>query len=186
MKMKPVHLAPLGLFIVIAAALYVGLDLRPRDIPSALIGKPVPDFVLAPLHEGAEPFADEDLKDGTARIVNVWASWCGPCVAEHPILAELTERGVSVYGINYKDKPEDAKLFLKRLGDPFARIGVDRDGRTGIEWGVYGVPETFVVTGDGKIVYKTISALTRETIETEILPLLTELNGSQKQKGTSE
>lgn len=178
--MKPVHLLPLGLFVLVTMALAVGLTLKPRDIPSALIGKPVPDFVLAPLHPDAEPFTDEDLKTGAARVVNVWASWCVPCVAEHPILTELSARGVSVYGINYKDKPEDAKLFLRRLGDPFARIGVDPDGRTGIEWGVYGVPETFVVSGDGVIVYKTISALTRETVETEILPLLQELNGGDK------
>ncbi|MCH8861431.1 MAG: DsbE family thiol:disulfide interchange protein [Proteobacteria bacterium] len=175
--MKPVHLLPLGLFVLIAAALAVGLTLKPRDIPSALIGKPVPAFALAPLHESESPFTDEDLKDGKARIVNVWASWCVPCVAEHPILTDLTAAGVSVYGINYKDKPEDARLFLRRLGDPFAKIGVDPDGRTSIEWGVYGVPETFVVSGDGVIVYKTISALTRETVNSEILPLLKELNG---------
>ena len=175
--MKPVHLLPLGLFVLIAAALAVGLTLKPRDIPSALIGKPVPAFALAPLHESESPFTDEDLKDGKARIVNVWASWCVPCVAEHPILTDLTAAGVSVYGINYKDKLEDARLFLRRLGDPFAKIGVDPDGRTSIEWGVYGVPETFVVSGDGVIVYKTISALTRETVNSEILPLLKELNG---------
>lgn len=177
MATKPVHLLPLGLFVVIAAALAVGLTLKPRDIPSALIGKPVPEFVLAPLYEGESPFTDEDLKDGKARIVNVWASWCVPCVAEHPILTDLTAAGVSVYSINFKDKPEDARLFLRRLGDPFAKIGVDPDGRNSIEWGVYGVPETFVVNGDGVIVYKTISALTRETVNSEILPLLKELNG---------
>lgn len=181
MNIKPVHLIPLGLFIVIAIALKVGLTLSPREIPSALIGKPVPEFTLPPLYEDAESFADEDLKDGKARIVNVWASWCVPCVAEHPILTELTARGISVYGINYKDKPEDAKLFLRRLGNPFARIGADLDGRAGIEWGVYGVPETFVVTGDGKIVYKTISALTRETVETDLIPLLEELNGGDEE-----
>ena len=177
MKMKPAHLIPLGRFVVVAIALAVGLTLKPREIPSALIGESVPDFTLAPLYEDAEAFVTADLRDGTARIVNVWASWCVPCVAEHPILTELTARGISVYSINYKDRPEDAKLFLRRLGNPFARIGVDPDGRVGIEWGVYGVPETFVVTGDGKIVYKTISTLTRETVETEILPLLKELNG---------
>lgn len=177
MATKPVHLLPLGLFVVIAAALAVGLTLKPRDIPSALIGKPVPEFALAPLHEGESPFTDEDLKTGQARIVNVWASWCVPCVAEHPILTDLTAAGVSVYGINYKDKPEDARLFLRRLGDPFAKIGIDPDGRNSIEWGVYGVPETFVVNGDGVIVYKTISALTRETVNSEILPLLKKLNG---------
>lgn len=175
--MKPVHLLPLGLFIAVAAALAVGLTLKPRDIPSALIGKPVPEFSLAALHEGATAFTDNDLKEGEASIVNVWASWCVPCVAEHPILTDLTAMGITVYGINYKDKPEDARLFLRRLGDPFAKIGTDPDGRTSIEWGVYGVPETFVVSGDGKIVYKTISQLTRKTVETEILPLLRELNG---------
>lgn len=178
--MKPIHLLPLGLFVVIAAALVVGLTLKPRDIPSALIGEPVPDFVLAPLHEGKSSFTDEDLKTGEARIVNVWASWCVPCVAEHPILTDLTAMGFTVYGINYKDKPEDARFFLRRLGDPFAKTGVDPDGRTSIEWGVYGVPETFVVTGDGVIVYKTISALTRETVNSEILPLLKELNGGDE------
>ncbi len=178
--MKPVHLLPLGLFVVIAAALAAGLTLKPRDIPSALIGKPVPQFSLTPLYEGKGSFTDEDLKTGEARIVNVWASWCVPCVAEHPILTDLTAMGITVYGINYKDKPEDALFFLRRLGDPFAKIGVDPDGRTSIEWGVYGVPETFVVTGDGVIVYKTISALTRETVNSEILPLLKELNGGDE------
>jgi cytochrome c biogenesis protein CcmG/thiol:disulfide interchange protein DsbE len=174
--MKPVHLVPLGLFVAVAIALAVGLTLKPRNIPSALLGKSVPEFSLAPLHEGAAPFTDADLKTGEARVVNVWASWCVPCVAEHPVLTELSALGVSVYSINYKDKPEDAKLFLRRLGDPFEKIGVDRDGRTSIEWGVYGVPETFVVTGDGMIAYKTISALTRAEVATEILPLLKKLN----------
>lgn len=174
---KSVYFLPLALFVVIVIALAVGLTLKPRNIPSALIGEPVPVFTLAPLLDGAEPFSDKDLKDGKARIVNVWASWCGPCLDEHPILTDLSNSGVSVFSINYKDAPEDAKLFLRRLGDPFEKIGVDRDGRTGFEWGVYGVPETFVVTGEGKIVYKTISALTPETVMTEILPLLEQLNG---------
>lgn len=180
MKTKPVYFLPLGLFIAVLVALAVGLTLRPRDIPSALIGEPVPRFTLAPLHDGAEPFTDGNLKDGTARIVNVWASWCVPCIDEHPILSDLSANGISVFGINYKDHPEDARLFLRRLGDPFEKIGVDQDGRVSIEWGVYGVPETFVVTGDGKIVYKTISTLTRETVMMDILPLLAELNGDSE------
>lgn len=180
MKTKPVYFLPLGLFIAVLVALAAGLTLKPRDIPSALIGEPVPRFTLAPLHDGAEPFTDENLKDGTARIVNVWASWCIPCIDEHPILSDLSANGISVFGINYKDHPEDARLFLRRLGDPFEKIGVDPEGRTSIEWGVYGVPETFVVSGDGKIVYKTISTLTRETVVSEILPLLAELNGDRE------
>lgn len=179
-KTKPVYFLPLAIFAAVVIALAVGLTLKPRNIPSALIGEPVPIFTLAPLHEGAEPFTDQNLKDGKARIVNVWASWCVPCLDEHPILTDLSANGISVYGINYKDDPEDAKLFLRRLGDPFEKIGADRDGRTSIEWGVYGVPETFVVTGDGKIVYKTISTLTRETVQNDILPLLQKLNGDSE------
>jgi cytochrome c biogenesis protein CcmG/thiol:disulfide interchange protein DsbE len=143
----------------------------PSKVPSALIGRPVPTFALAPLEAlkdaSGHPIAGlaaADLK-GRTTIVNVWASWCGPCRQEHPILMDLAkDPSVRVVGINYKDNPENARRFLGALGNPFAAVGVDPNGRTAIEWGVYGVPETFVVAPDGTIRHKHIGPLTPETL----------------------
>jgi cytochrome c biogenesis protein CcmG/thiol:disulfide interchange protein DsbE len=143
----------------------------PSKVPSALIGRPVPTFALAPLEAlkdaSGQPIpglAAADLK-GRTTIVNVWASWCGPCRQEHPILMDLAkDPSVRVVGINYKDNPENARRFLGALGNPFAAVGVDPNGRTAIEWGVYGVPETFVVAPDGTIRHKHIGPLTPETL----------------------
>lgn len=171
--MRWVFLAPLALFAVVAGYFAVGLTRDPGTLPSALLNKPAPEFALPPLTDGKPGLATVDLK-GVPALVNVWASWCVPCRAEHPVLIRLA-RDVPVYGFNYKDKPEDAKRFLTELGDPYRRIGVDTNGRAAIDWGVYGVPETFVVDGDGRIRHRHVGALTDKAVAETIRPLLKSL-----------
>ena len=151
-----------------------------RDIPSALIGRQAPEFTLQPLQApdggaGLVPgFSRSDL-EGKVSIVNVWASWCVPCRVEHPVLLELSKSDAfELYGINYKDKPENALRFLGQLGNPFSRIGVDPRGSAAIDWGVYGVPETFIVAADGTILHKHVGPLTEEAMRTKFLPALDE------------
>ncbi|WP_439816664.1 DsbE family thiol:disulfide interchange protein [Zavarzinia sp. CC-PAN008] len=169
---------PVLAFLVIAWFLYDGLYLSPRDIPSALIGKPVPEFNLGPVPGRPGPHGDKglataDLKTGQPQIVNIFASWCGPCRVEHPLLMALAERNVApIHGIDYKDRPEAALRFLDQLGDPYQRIGADVNGRAGIELGVYGVPETFVISGDGQILCKHVGPLSAQSIEEKIVPAL--------------
>ncbi|MGB0919748.1 MAG: DsbE family thiol:disulfide interchange protein [Alphaproteobacteria bacterium] len=172
--MKLSALIPLGIFAAIAVALFVGLSLNPRDIPSALIGKPVPEFSLPPLAERGDDrrLGAADLKTGETRIVNIFASWCGPCREEHPQLMDLQARGVVVHGINYKDVPANAADFLVKLGDPYDKVGVDRTGRVSIDFGVYGVPETYIISGDGRVLYKHVGPLTTQDVAANILPLL--------------
>lgn len=172
------YLLPLVLFAAIAGFLGWGLTRDARVLPSALIDKPAPEFALPPIPGRDERgFSRADL-GGEPMLVNVWASWCVPCRAEHPILTRLAEEeGVVVHGINYKDQVADAQAFLRQLGDPFTRIGRDRDGRVAIEWGVYGVPETFVVDREGRIRYKHVGPMMPRDVERKILPLLRELRG---------
>jgi cytochrome c biogenesis protein CcmG/thiol:disulfide interchange protein DsbE len=169
---------PLAVFAAVAAFLGWGLTRDARVLPSALIDKPAPEFALPPIPgRDDHGFSRADL-GGEPMLVNVWASWCVPCRAEHPIITRLAEEeGVIVHGINYKDQPADAKAFLDQLGDPFTRIGQDRDGRVAIEWGVYGVPETFVIDRQGRIRYKHVGPMMPRDIERTILPLLRELRG---------
>ncbi len=170
-------LLPLGVFAVIAVALAVGLTLNPRVIPSALIDQPVPQFDLPPLEASRGGLSTDDLSQGQVSVINVWASWCGPCRVEHPVLMELQARNVArVHGINYKDGAADAKQFLALLGDPYERVGVDREGRAAIDWGVYGVPETFVVDGRGHIVLKHVGPLSPRDLEEKILPAIEEVS----------
>jgi cytochrome c biogenesis protein CcmG/thiol:disulfide interchange protein DsbE len=163
-----------GIGALFLVALYSG---DPSRLPSALIGKPAPQFSLPPIEGLAEsgtptPGIDSaGLATGEVSIVNVWASWCGPCIEEQPILVSLKKRhGLRMIGINYKDEPAAARRFLTRYGNPFDAIGADRTGRVAIDWGVYGVPETYVVDGRGQIVYKFVGPLSRESIEKELLP----------------
>ena len=166
---------PVVAFVGIAIAFGVGLTLRPQDIPSALIGKPVPQFDLPPVEGRSLGLSSEDLR-GEVSLVNVFASWCPECRVEHPILMALAKSGVvPVHGLNYKDRPDDARRWLDELGDPYTRTGADLDGRVAIEWGVYGVPETFVVNRDGEIEYKRIGALNPEVLRDEVLPLIERL-----------
>lgn len=145
-----------------------------RDVPSALIDKPVPEFDLPPIVGRNDGFATSDLA-GKVSLVNVFASWCVPCRAEHPSLMQLAREDVAIYAINYKDKPEDALRFLADLGNPYSRIGADGTGRTSIDWGVYGYPETFVIDRTGRIRYKHIGPIMPRDLENTIRPILESL-----------
>lgn len=171
--MKLRFLLPVAGFVVVAVGLGVGLTLKPREIPSALIGKPVPVFELPPVEGRTAGLSTTDLRQGEPVLVNVFASWCGPCRQEHPLFMELARTtDIKIFGLNQRDRPEDAARWLATFGDPYDRTGADFNGRASIEWGVYGVPETFVVDGQGCIQYKHISVLTRDVLEDEILPRL--------------
>ena len=169
------YVLPLLGFFVIAVAFAIGLTLDLREIPSVLIGKPVPEFDLAPVDGRTLGLSSKDLK-GEVSLVNVFASWCTECRREHPIFMDLNARGVvPVHGLNYRDKPDDARNWLDELGDPYTRTGADLDGRIGIEWGVYGVPETFIIDKNGLIAHKHIGAISRKALTEEILPLVRDL-----------
>ncbi|MCA3555914.1 DsbE family thiol:disulfide interchange protein [Aestuariivirga sp.] len=161
---------PVIVFLGLAALFWKGLSGTPNQIPSALIDKPAPDFVLNAVPGLNMPgFAGEDLRKGKVTVVNVWASWCAPCRIEHPLLTDLARRpDIQLFGMNYKDEPRNAVEFLSTLGQPFAAVGMDRDGRTAIDFGVYGVPETFIIDGQGMIRYKHIGPLTAEAIAGEL------------------
>ncbi len=173
-------LLPVAAFAGIAVAFAIGLTLNPREIPSALIGKEVPEFTLPPVQGRTLSFSSSDLK-GEVSLVNVFASWCAECKVEHPLLMQLSrENLVPIHGLNYKDKPDDAANWLDSLGDPYTRTGADISGRVAIDWGVYGVPETFLVDQKGTIIYKHIGALSQETFNANIRPLIAQLNGERK------
>ena len=171
---------PLLIFAVLAGLFWYALQGGdPSRLPSALIGKPVPDFTLAPIDglaadgKDVPGFAASDLAQGEPTIVNVFASWCAECQIEHPLLLALGQQeGIRLFGIDYKDDPASARRFLGRYGNPYARVGADRSGRTAIDFGVYGVPETYVITGDGKIAYRHVGPLTEQVIRDKVLPLL--------------
>jgi len=166
---------PLLAFVVMAIFLGIGLTLNPREIPSPLIGKPVPEFTLPAVKGRTLGLASADLR-GQVSLVNVFASWCVACREEHPVLMGLSQQGiVPIHGLNYKDKPDDAQAWLDQLGDPYTRTGADISGRVGIDWGVYGVPETFVIDRNGNIAYKHIGAVTPEALRDTLLPLIAKL-----------
>ena len=168
---------PLALFVALAAWVAVPLIRGddPAILPSALIDRPAPEFALPPLPGRSDGLASSDL-GGRPVLVNVFASWCAPCLAEHPLLMRLSgELSVPVLGINHRDEAEDALAWLARHGDPFERIGADTDGRVSIDWGVYGVPETFVVDSDGRVRFRHAGPLTPELVDETVLPLLGEL-----------
>src|SRR6266581_8995493 len=166
---------PLVIFIVLVAFLWVGLGRDPREVPSPLIGKPAPAFRLAQLHETGKTLSKEDLK-GKVWMLNVWASWCVSCRVEHPLLVQLANANiVPVYGLDYKDDPKEGRAWLQEHGNPYTTSIVDRDGRVGIDYGVYGVPETFLVDKQGIIRYKQIGPLTVESLQQKILPMVREL-----------
>jgi cytochrome c biogenesis protein CcmG/thiol:disulfide interchange protein DsbE len=177
---------PLLLFAAMAGLFAFALRSGdPSRLPSALIGKPAPATDLPPLEalrdeRGAVPgFTSRDLASGKVSIVNFWASWCVPCVQEHPLLIELKARtGVDIYGVNYKDQAAAARRFLGRYGNPFAAVGVDSTGRNAIEWGVYGMPETFVINGRGEIVYKHVGPISAESLAQRLTPAIEAARGS--------
>ena len=171
------YLLPVLVFVGVGIGLAVGLTRDPGVLPSALLDRPVPAFDLPPIEgRGGAGLSSAELSGGVA-LVNVFASWCVPCRAEHPVLMGLAERGVPIYGINYKDRPEQAAAWLDELGDPFREVGADRDGRVSIDWGVYGVPETFVIGPDGRIRHKFVGPLQPRDVEETLLPLLADLAG---------
>ena len=168
-------LAPLVVFLVIGIFLGIGLTLDPRKIPSPLIGKAVPEFELPPVKGRTLGLAASDLK-GEVSLVNVFASWCTACRDEHPLWMQVHKSGlVPIHGLDYKDKPDDAQAWLKELGDPYTRTGADISGRVGIDWGVYGVPETFVIDRNGVIAYKHIGPITAKSLNETLLPLIRKL-----------
>jgi cytochrome c biogenesis protein CcmG/thiol:disulfide interchange protein DsbE len=169
---------PLAVFVVILAFLFVGLGLNPREVPSPLIGKPAPAFQLAQLHAPDRAFTQKDML-GQVWLLNVWASWCISCRDEHPLLVQLAKaKTVPLVGLNYKDKPDEAKAWLKQFGDPYQLSISDLQGRVGIDYGVYGVPETFVIDKAGVIRLKHIGPITPDALEKKILPLVKELQKS--------
>ena len=171
-------LIPLVVFVVLVGFLFTGLFRDPREVPSPLIGKPAPAFTLAQLQDPAKTLGPADLK-GQVWLLNVWASWCVSCRDEHPLLVELGRaKIVPIVGLNYKDEPAAGLKWLAQNGDPYNVSVVDRDGRVGIDWGVYGVPETFVVDKTGAIRYKQIGPITVDALQTKILPLVRELQKS--------
>lgn len=169
------YLWPLAGFILLVILFAVGLTKDPRKIPSPLIDKSAPAFELPKLHAPAERFSPTTMK-GQVWLLNVWASWCAACLTEHPVLLELQRAGhTPIVGLNYKDEAQAAFAWLVRHGDPYALSVMDADGRVGIDYGVYGVPETFVIDKDGTIRYKHIGPLTREALAQNILPLVQKL-----------
>ena len=168
-------LVPLLVFVAVGLFLAIGLTRDPREIPSPLIGKPVPAFSLPPVRGRSLGLSTADLK-GDVSLVNVFASWCVACREEHPLLMQIKRDGVvPVHGLNYKDRPADAARWLEERGDPYTRTGADLDGRVAIDWGVYGVPETFVVDREGRIAYKHIGPITPAAWNRTLLPLIRKL-----------
>ena len=167
----------LGAFVALVALLAIGLRLNPREVPSPLIGKPAPAFELPLLQQPDKRFSQKDML-GQVWMMNVWASWCPPCLVEHPIVTRIATSGlVPVVGLNYKDERENALPWLKRNGDPYQLNVFDPTGRIGIDYGVYGVPETYVIDQKGVIRYKHIGPLTADVVQKKIEPLVKELKG---------
>lgn len=169
-------LIPLAAFVALAVILAIGLNRDPREVPSPLIDKPAPTFSLTRLDDPATTIALADLR-GKVWMLNVWASWCVACRDEHPLLVEFSKKGLlPIYGLNYKDQRDDGRAWLARMGNPYQASLFDGEGRVGIDFGVYGVPETFIIDKTGTVRMKHIGPLTPEVIATEIEPLLKKLN----------
>ena len=172
------YFLPLGVLAVVVGFLFVGLQLKPREVPSPFIGKAAPAFQLQQLQAPDRPFQPEAMR-GKVWLFNVWASWCVSCRAEHPVLVELAKRNlVPIVGLNYKDKRDEALKWLAHFGNPYVLSVSDLDGRVGIDFGVYGVPETFVIDREGVIRYKHIGPLTDDDVKEKILPLVERLQRS--------
>ncbi len=169
------YLIPLGVFITLVILLAVGLGLDPKLVPSPLIDKPIPNFALPEVKAPDKTLSSSDLR-GKVSLFNVWASWCVSCREEHPLLVALSRsNSVTIYGLNYKDRREDAIRWLDSLGDPYLASAHDLKGKVGIDFGVYGVPETFVIDRNGIIRYKHIGPIDQKALEQKIMPLVREL-----------
>lgn len=173
---RAAFLVPLGIFVALAIVLAIGLGRDPREVPSPLIGKPAPAFTLSRLDDASRAVSASDLR-GQVWMLNVWASWCVACRDEHALLVDFSKKGLlPIYGLNYKDQRSDGMAWLARMGDPYRASFFDGDGRVGIDFGVYGVPETFVIDKSGTIRLKHIGPLTPAVIASEIEPLIRKLN----------
>lgn len=171
-KLSPLMILPPVVFLGLAALFYTGMGREGQnELPSTREGSPAPGLRLVAL--GAKPeLAEADLRAGGVKLVNYWASWCAPCRVEHPQLVALAQQGVQVYGINYKDDPAKALAFLEELGDPYAKIGADAEGRTALDWGVYGVPETYVLDAKGTIILRFAGPITSKALTDTLLPAI--------------
>ena len=170
MKLKPMMILPPLIFAALAAMFYFGMG-RDDALESTREGGPVPTLTLAAF-DGTAPFTVDDLADGEVVLVNFWASWCGPCRAEHEHLMTLAGEGIDIFGINYKDEPAKAQRFLNDLGNPYVRIAADDTGRTGLDWGLYGVPETFVIDGNGTVVKRFAGPISASILDAIIRPAI--------------
>jgi cytochrome c biogenesis protein CcmG/thiol:disulfide interchange protein DsbE len=171
-------IVPLLVFVVLLIFLWVGLSLNPREVPSPLVGKPAPAFQLARLDDPAHTVSEQDLR-GQVWLLNVWASWCVACMEEHPVLVQFSRAGVvPIYGLNYKDQREAAQAWLAKNGNPYTTSIADLDGKVGIDYGVYGVPETFLIDKAGVIRYKRIGPVTPKVLNDQIMPLIKLLQAS--------
>lgn len=169
--MKPLMILPPLVFLGLAAMFYVGMQKGDQALPSQMVGKPAPKVEAVAL--GDLPLAtDADLAAPGVKLVNFWASWCQPCRAEHPMLEAMAQKGVTILGVNYKDQPGDAQGFLSDMGNPYAKIAADTSGRMGIDWGIYGVPETFVIDGKGQVIARLAGPITTETLAQTIQPAM--------------
>jgi cytochrome c biogenesis protein CcmG, thiol:disulfide interchange protein DsbE len=176
---------PVALFVVLLVGFAMGLNHDPSLLPSALINRPAPDFNLPGLIDPSKRLSRKDLGNGVT-LFNFFASWCAPCREEQPALMAIARQpGVTLDGIAYKDKPVDSRHFLEDLGNPYHRIGVDRDGTTAINFGVYGVPETYVVDGAGHIRYRHVGPLSEEDVDRKILPLIARITGGLDKPGSA-
>lgn len=171
-KISPLMILPLVIFAAFAAMAGIGMWRDdPEALPSARQGQTAPPLQLTEM-QGKDVVTADTLRDGQVKLVNFWASWCAPCRVEHPNLDALSREGIPIYGINYKDDPANAAGFLEELGDPYVAIGVDGQGRTALDWGVYGVPETYVIAGDGTIMLRFAGPITQRVITETLRPAL--------------
>jgi len=173
-KVNLLAILPIAIFIALVAAFFIpglGRD-DPKNIPSTRVGSPAPALFIGDDQDPAKGFTDDTLREDGIKMVNFWASWCGPCRAEHPNLMKLAEGGLQIYGVNYKDNPENAAQFLAGLGDPFTAILSDSKGRNGIEWGITGVPESLLIDGNGIILWHYRGPITQSIIDKQIQPVL--------------
>ena len=177
-KLSPLMLAPPLIFAGLAAMVWFGMAREdPDQLPSALEGRQAPAVEVTQLGPDA-PFTDEDLRQDDVTLVNFWASWCAPCRVEHPNLEALAATGLTIYGVNYKDKPDNAMGFLEELGNPYVGMGADESGRMGLNWGLYGVPETYVIDGAGNIVLRHAGPITQRVMDSSILPAIEKARGA--------
>lgn len=177
-KFSPLMALPIVVFASFVGLAVIGMYREdPESLPSAREGQPAPPVVLTEF-EGKTLFDDATLRDGKVKLVNYWASWCAPCRVEHPSLEALSQEGLDIYGVNYKDRQDNATSFLQELGDPYTAIGRDENGRMALDWGVYGVPETYVIDGEGTIILRFAGPITQRVIENTLRPALEKARGN--------